>query len=158
MRDDAALAPAPRQVSRQLTCDSATTCDDDPPMRSCHLALALIGTTLHGALALDRRPAIAIRPSSRSHDILRGGAGNKHPAVPLLVQGRVKTIRRCIMASNVISFLILAHCSIMTSNSASVLHWHRTLLHHGHRASLMHEVGLLALAWSTATALIDVMM
>ena len=100
---------------------------DDPPMRSCHLALALIGTTLHGALALDRRPAIAIRPSSRSHDILRGGAGNKHPAVPPLVQGRVKTIRRCIMASNVISLLILAVAFISVTR--------------GHHASLMHEVG-----------------
>ena len=46
-------------------------------MCSCHLVLVLIGTTLHGAQALDRRPAIAMRPSSRSHDILRGGAGNK---------------------------------------------------------------------------------
>ena len=76
-------------------------------MRSCHLALVLIGTTLHGAQALDRRPAIAIRPSSRSHDILRGGAGNKHPVVPPLIQGRVNTIRRCIKASNVISLILV---------------------------------------------------
>ena len=122
--------PTARQVSRQLTRQRGPTCDlrrDDPPMRSCHLALALIGTTLHGAQALDRRPAIAIRPSSRSHDILRGGAGNKHPAVTPLVQGPVKTIRRCIMASNVISFLILAVAFISVTR--------------GHHASLMHEVG-----------------
>ena len=76
-------------------------------MRYC-LGLVLIGTTLHGAQALDRRPALAIRPSSRPHEILRGGAGNKQLVAPPLVEGRVKTIRRCIMASNVISFLILA--------------------------------------------------
>ena len=88
-------------------------------MRSCHLALVLIGTTLHGAQALDRRPAIAIRPSSRSHDILRGGAGNKHPVVPPLVQGLVKTIRGCIWASNVISFLMLVHLVL----AGSIVHF-----------------------------------
>ena len=87
-------------------------------MRSCHLALVLIGTTLHGAQALDRRPAIAIRPSSRSHDILRGGAGNKHPVVPPLVQGRVKTIRRCIKASNVISLILVVTFSLACIGSA----------------------------------------
>ena len=90
-------------------------------MRSCRLVLVLIGTTLHGAQALDRRPAIAIRPSSRSHDILRGGAGNKHPVVPPLVQGRVKTICRCIMATNVISFLMLVHLALAGSNVHFVL-------------------------------------
>ena len=88
-------------------------------MRSCHLVLVLIGTTLHGAQALDRRPAIAIRPSSRSHDIPRAGAGNKHPVVPPLVQGRVKTIRGCIWASNVISFLMLVHSVL----AGSIVHF-----------------------------------
>ena len=92
-------------------------------MRCCHLVLVLIGTTLHGAQALDRRPAIAIRPSSRSHDILRGGAGNKHPVVPPLVQGRVKTIRRCIWASNLISFLILVHLALARSIVHFALAW-----------------------------------
>ena len=95
-------------------------------MRCCHLVLVLIGTTLHGAQALDWRPALAIRPS-RPHEILRGGTGNKQPAAPPLVEGRVKTIRRCIVASNVISFLTLAVIFI------SVMF--------GHRASFMHEVG-----------------
>ena len=131
---DAHSPPPPPTARQSVTSIDVTahgpTSDvrrDDPPMRSCHLALALIGTTLHGALALDRRPAISIRPSSRSHDILRGGAGNKHPAVPPLVQGRVKTIRRCIMASNVISCLLIAVAFISVTR--------------GHHASLMHEVG-----------------
>ena len=115
-------------------------------MRSCHLALVLIGTTLHGAQALDRRPAIAIRPSSRSHDILRGGADNMHPVVPPLVQGRVNTIRRCITASYVISFLIYA--VTMTFNSA-IASWLAKRAFK--RDGLMHEVvALLALAPGTA--------
>ena len=114
-----------------------------PTMRSCHLALVLIGTTLHGAQALDRRPAIAIRPSSPSHDILRGGADNKHPVVPPLVQGRVNTIRRCITASYVISFLIFA----VPFNSA-IAPWLAKRAFK--RDGLMHEVALLALAPATA--------
>ena len=90
-------------------------------MRSCRLVLVLIGTTLHGAQALDRRPAIAMRPWSRSHDILRGGADNMHPVVPPLVQGRVNTIRGCIWASNVISFLMLVHLALAGSNVHFVL-------------------------------------
>ena len=125
----AAHSPPPPPTARQSVTSIDVTAHgptsdvrrDDPPMRSCHLALALIGTTLHGALALDRRPAISIRPSSRSHDILRGGAGNKHPVVPPLVQGRVKTICRCIMATNVISFLMLVHLALAGSNVHFVL-------------------------------------
>ena len=116
-------------------------------MRSCHLALVLIGTTLHGAQALDRRPAIAMRPWSRSHDILRGGADNMHPVVPPLVQGRVNTIRRCITASYVISFLIYA--VTMTFNSA-IASWLAKRAFK--RDGFMYEVALLALPTGTAMA------
>ena len=96
-------------------------------MRCCNLALVLVGTTLHGAQSLDRRPALAIHPSSRPHDILRGGAGKGNKQPPPLGQARVKTIRRFITASNVISLLIL------TLSFVSIMR--------GYQASLMHQVG-----------------
>ena len=104
-------------------------------MRCRHLVIVLIGTSLHGAQALDRRPALAIRPSSRPHEILRGGAGNKQPVAPPLVQGRVKTIRRCIMTLNVLLRLMLL--GILVSVTIAM-------------PRSFGMVGLLALAWSTA--------
>ena len=71
-------------------------------MRSyCCLVLMLAG--MNGVQALDRRPALAIRSIREPLHTLRGGARYERETSTPLIDGRVKTVGKCIRASQLIA-------------------------------------------------------
>ena len=71
-------------------------------MRSyCCLVLMLAG--MNGVQALDRRPALAIRSIHEPLHTLRGGARYERETSTPLIDGRVKTVGKCIRASQLIA-------------------------------------------------------
>ena len=71
-------------------------------MRSyCCLVLMLAG--MNGVQALDRRPALAIRSIHEPLHTLRGGARYERETSTSLIDGRVKTVGKCIRASQLIA-------------------------------------------------------
>ena len=63
---------------------------------------------MNGVQALDRRPALAIRSVHEPLHTLRGGARYERETSTPLIDGRVKTVGKCIQASQWIwGFVIL---------------------------------------------------
>ena len=86
-------------------------------MRSyCCLVLMLAG--MNGVQALDRRPALAIRSVHEPLHTLRGGARyERETSTSLIVDGRVKTVGKCIQASQRIAGLYVGVMMVATKRA-----------------------------------------
>ena len=82
-------------------------------MRSyCCLVLMLAG--MNGVQALDRRPALAIRSIHERLHTLRGGARYERETSTSLIDGRVKTVGKCIRASQLIAAVYVGVMMVAT--------------------------------------------